>query len=90
MIEKLQRRFALSRKGAMDVIKGSLFSALQNISFMLPVSFLYCLVRDMFNNELTSSPSLQPMLKRVSAVFHLRKSLGRFLFLSSARKTLRI
>ena len=37
MIEKLQRRFALSRKGAMDVIKGSLFSALQNISFMLPV-----------------------------------------------------
>ena len=35
MIEKLQRRFALSRKGAMDVIKGSLFSALQNISFML-------------------------------------------------------
>lgn len=55
MIEKLQRRFALSRKGAMDVIKGSLFSALQNISFMLPVSLLYCFVRDMFNNELTSS-----------------------------------
>lgn len=55
MIEKLQRRFALSRKGAMDVIKGSLFSALQNISFMLPVSLLYCLVRDMFNDELTSS-----------------------------------
>ena len=55
MIEKLQRRFALSRKGAMDVIKGSLFSALQNISFMLPVSLLYCLVRDMFNNELTLS-----------------------------------
>lgn len=55
MIEKLQRRFALSRKGAMDVTKGSLFSALQNISFMLPVSLLYCLVRDMFNNELTSS-----------------------------------
>ena len=55
MIEKLQRRFALSRKGATDVIKGSLFSALQNISFMLPVSLLYCLVRDMVNNELTSS-----------------------------------
>ncbi|HAX84263.1 MAG TPA: ABC transporter ATP-binding protein, partial [Ruminococcaceae bacterium] len=52
MIEKLQRRFALSRKGAMDVIKGSLFSALQNISFMLPVSLLYLLVSDMVNNEL--------------------------------------
>ena len=37
MVEKLQRRFALSRKGAVDTIKGSLLCALQNISFMLPV-----------------------------------------------------
>lgn len=70
MIEKLQRRFALSRKGAMDVIKGSLFSALQNISFMLPVSLLYCLVRDMFNNELTSSQILFYVIgSTVCAVF---------------------
>lgn len=70
MIEKLQRRFALSRKGAMDVIKGSLFSALQNISFMLPVSLLYCLVRDMFNNELTSSEILFYVIgSTVCAVF---------------------
>ena len=40
MIEKLQRRFALSRKGAMDTIKGSLLSAFQNVSFMLPVAML--------------------------------------------------
>lgn len=70
MIEKLQRRFALSRKCAMDVIKGSLFSALQNISFMLPVSLLYCLVRDMFNNELTSSQILFYVIgSTVCAVF---------------------
>lgn len=70
MIEKLQRRFALSRKGAMDVIKGSLFSALQNISFMLPVSLLFCLVRDMFNNELTSSQILFYVIgSTVCAVF---------------------
>lgn len=70
MIEKLQRRFALSRKGAMDVIKGSLFSALQNISFMLPVSLLYCLVRDMFNDELTSSQILFYVIgSTVCAVF---------------------
>ena len=70
MIEKLQRRFALSRKGAMDVIKVSLFSALQNISFMLPVSLLYCLVRDMFNNELTSSQILFYVIgSTVCAVF---------------------
>lgn len=36
----------------MDVIKGSLFSALQNISFMLPVALLYYLVSDMVNNDL--------------------------------------
>ena len=42
MVEKLQRRFALSRKGAVDTIKGSLLCALQNISFMLPVYMLYC------------------------------------------------
>ncbi len=36
----------------MDVIKGSLFSALQNISFMLPVALLYYLISDMVNNDL--------------------------------------
>lgn len=49
MIKKLQRRFALSRKGAIDTIKGSLFCALQNISFMLPVSLLYFFVDDLMN-----------------------------------------
>lgn len=55
MIEKLQRRFALSRKGATDVIKGSLFSALQNISFMLPVGLLYNFVKDMVEHNLTTA-----------------------------------
>ena len=40
MIEKLQRRFALSRKGAVDTIKGSVYCALQNVAFMLPVGIL--------------------------------------------------
>lgn len=55
MNEKLQRRFALSRKGATDVIKGSLFSALQNISFMLPVGLLYNFVKDMVEHNLTTA-----------------------------------
>lgn len=54
MIKKLQRRFALSEKGAKDVIKGSLFCALQNISFMFPVGLLYCLVNDLFNRSLNA------------------------------------
>lgn len=49
MIEKIQRRFALSRQGAMDLIKGCLACAVQNISFMIPVGLLYCFVCDMLN-----------------------------------------
>lgn len=55
MVEKLQRRFALSREGAVNTIKGSLLCALQNISFMLPVYMLYCLVSDMLGGALTAS-----------------------------------
>lgn len=47
MIENLQRRFALSKKGAVDLIKGCFACALQNLSFLFPVGLLYCLVRDL-------------------------------------------
>ena len=52
MKQKLQRRFALSSKGADDTIRGSLFCALQNVAFMLPVGLLYCLVRDLLGGGL--------------------------------------
>ena len=52
MISYLQRRFALSHKGAVDAVKGILCCALQNISFMLPVGLLYQLVRDMLGGTL--------------------------------------
>lgn len=55
MIQYMQRRFALSHKGAVDAIKGILFCALQNVSFMLPVGLLYTLVYDLMNNTLTTS-----------------------------------
>ena len=54
MIKYLQRRYALSRKGAIDNIKGILCCALQNISFMLPVGLLYRLVGDIMNGTLTT------------------------------------
>ena len=37
MIKILQRRFALSRKGAVDLVKGCIACVAQDISFMLPV-----------------------------------------------------
>ena len=55
MIQYMQRRFALSHKGAVGAIKGILFCALQNVSFMLPVGLLYTLVCDLMNNALTTS-----------------------------------
>ena len=55
MIEKLQRRFAMSRKGAVDTIKGSLFCALQNVSFMFPVGLLYYLTGDLMEGGIKGS-----------------------------------
>lgn len=53
MIQYLQRRYALSRKGAVDSIRGILSCVLQNISFMLPVGLLYLLVNEIMNGTLT-------------------------------------
>ena len=46
MIKTLQRRFALSRQGAVDLIKGCIACVAQDISFMLPVGLLYYFVID--------------------------------------------
>lgn len=55
MIRTLQRRFALSRQGAVDLIKGCLACVLQDISFMLPVGLLYYFVLDMMEGKVTGS-----------------------------------
>lgn len=53
MIQKLQKKYALSEQGAKDLIKGCLACALQNISFMFPVGLLYFLVDDMVSGGVT-------------------------------------
>ena len=55
MIKTLQRRFALSRQGAVDLIKGCIACALQDISFMLPVGLLYYFVIDTMNGGVNGS-----------------------------------
>ena len=40
MIEKLMHKYALSRQGAKDLIKGIVACTLQDITFILPVTFL--------------------------------------------------
>lgn len=54
MIKYLERRYALSHKGAIDCIKGILSCAHQNISFMVPVCLLYSLVSDFISGTLNS------------------------------------
>lgn len=55
MIKYLQRRFALSERGAHDLIKGVVGCVLQNIAFMLPVSLLYFTVSDLMNGGITGN-----------------------------------
>lgn len=47
MMEKIQRKFALSPQGARDLIKGCIACMFQNISLMFPVGLLYWLVGDL-------------------------------------------
>lgn len=49
MIKKLQHKFALSERGAKDLIQGIIACAAQNISFMFPVALLYFFVSDLLN-----------------------------------------
>ena len=55
MIRTLQRRFALSRQGAVDLIKGCIACVAQDISFMLPVGLLYSFVIELMNGGVNGS-----------------------------------
>ncbi len=58
MISMLQRKLALSRQGAVDLVKGCLACALQNISLMLPVMLLYLLVKDLLGDGINGNAVL--------------------------------
>lgn len=54
-MNRLQKRFALSRQGAVDLIKGCIACVAQDISLMLPVGLLYYFVIDMMNGDITGN-----------------------------------
>ena len=58
MLQKLQRRYALSEQGARDLVKGCLACLLQNLSFMVPVGLLYLLVGDLLAGGGRHHPAL--------------------------------
>ena len=53
MIERLKKQYALSERGAKDLVKGCLACVLQNLSFMFPVGLLYTLVSELMAGGVT-------------------------------------
>ena len=53
MIRKLERIFALSEKGARDLVKGFIACAVHNLTLFVPIGILYLLASDMLMNTLT-------------------------------------
>lgn len=51
MIEKLQKKYALSRHGAKDLVKGCVACFFQYLSLMVPIALLYYLVSDLMNGD---------------------------------------
>jgi len=55
MIERLQHKYALSRQGAVDMIKASVSVTVTNIVLMMTAGILYTLIKDLLENNLNRS-----------------------------------
>ena len=55
MIKKLMRRYALTRQGAVDFIKCTAITTLQNIMLMIPVALMYYLAADLIKGEVPAN-----------------------------------
>ncbi len=54
MIERLQHRFALSRKGAEDMVKACISVTVTNMAFMMSAGVLYKLISDLLDGTLST------------------------------------
>lgn len=69
MIKNIQKRFALSRRGAIDLIFATLSCALSNIALMMPVGLLYSLVCDMLHGTLSGKATFYILGSIASLIF---------------------
>lgn len=53
MIQWLQHKYALSHKGAVEMVKACISVTVTNIVLMMPAGILYLLIKDMLDNTLT-------------------------------------
>ncbi len=54
MIEKLRHKYALSRQGAVDMVKACISVTVTNIVYMMSAGILYTLIKDLLNDDLNS------------------------------------
>lgn len=54
MVERLQHKYALSREGAVDMIKACISVTVTNIVLMMPAGILYLLINDLLKDNLNS------------------------------------
>ncbi len=57
MLKTIQNRFALTRKGAKDFMKGVFFTTLLDITLMLPAVFMFLFLDDYLQNTFNISPT---------------------------------
>ena len=69
MIKRLERTFALSEKGARDLVKGFMACAVHNLTLFVPVGILYLLASDMLMNTLTGRGIFYAALCIISVAF---------------------
>lgn len=55
MIEKIMKKYALSRQGAKDLVKATVSCTLSNLVLMIPVGLLYFLVNDLLGGGVPKS-----------------------------------
>jgi len=55
MVERLQHKYALSRQGAVDMIKACISVTVSNIVLMMTAGILYTLIKDLLEDNLNSS-----------------------------------
>ena len=69
MIKRLERTFALSEKGAKDLVKGFIACAVHNLTLFIPVGILYLLASDMLMNTLVGRGIFYAVLCIISVAF---------------------
>ncbi len=58
MLKIIQKKFALSQKGAKDFIKGTFCSTLLNFTLMLPAAFMFIFLNEYLNKNINSNAAV--------------------------------